>query len=113
MTLRRIARWGDGWIMLAHPPGEAARAAFASLRSHVAAAGRDPATVGIEVWVFMDDGDEAAWRDELRLWRDSGVTHVTLNSVFGRYHHRRIPGRSVSAHLTAIERYRKAVADLL
>ena len=31
-TLRRIAKWGDGWIMLAHPSGPLANAEFDKLR---------------------------------------------------------------------------------
>ena len=113
VTLRRIAQWGDGWIMLAHPAGEAARAAFDKLRGYVWAAGRDPASVGLEVWVSMGLGGEAEWRAEAAAWKALGVTHLTLNNWFGRYHHKRIAERSLKAHLASLERYRKAVADLL
>jgi probable F420-dependent oxidoreductase len=113
VTLRRIARWGDGWIMLAHPPGDVARAEFAKLRSYVKEAGRDPASVGVEVWVSTGAGDEAAWRKEFEFWRDSGVTHVTVNNAYARNHHRRIAGRSLAEHLAELRRYRAAVADLL
>ena len=111
VTLQRVARWGEGWIMLAHPADDTARAAFDRLRVHVAAAGRDPATIGITVWVSAV-GDPAAWRDELAFWKAAGVSHVTLNNVFGRYHHRRIAETSLAAHLAALEAYRAAVADL-
>ena len=33
VTLRRCAKWGDGWMPLAYPPGEEARTAFATLAS--------------------------------------------------------------------------------
>src|ERR1700674_2250658 len=49
-TLRRIAKWGDGWIMLAHPAGNVANAEFAKLRGYIKEAGRDPGAVGLEVW---------------------------------------------------------------
>jgi len=113
VTLQRIAFWGDGWIMLAHPPGEAARAAFAKLRGYAKEAGRDPASLGIEVWTSTAEGGPAGWRDELKFWKDAGVTHVTLNNTFGRYHHKRIAETSLAAHLDAMTRYREAVADLL
>src|ERR1700681_1098107 len=32
VTLKRIAKWGDGWMMLAHPPSDAAVAEFDKLR---------------------------------------------------------------------------------
>jgi probable F420-dependent oxidoreductase len=111
-TLERIAKWGDGWVMLAHPAGPAADAAFAKLRALTQAAGREPGAVGLGVWVSAV-GDEGAWRQELREWKAAGVTHVTLNNTFGRYYHKRIEGRSLKDHLGAIERYRSAVADLL
>jgi hypothetical protein len=36
-----------------------------------------------------------------------------LNSAFQRNHHQRIASRSLQGHLTALDRYRDAVADLL
>ncbi len=35
VTLRRIAKWGDGWIMLAHPQGPEATAQFQKLKDYV------------------------------------------------------------------------------
>ena len=112
-TLRRIAKWGDGWIMLAHPPGDAALAEFTKLRTYAQQAGRDPASVGIEVWMSVGSGNADAWRQEFQFWKDAGVTHVTLNNAFGRYHHQRMAGRTLQDHLSGIERYREVVADLL
>jgi probable F420-dependent oxidoreductase len=113
LTLRRIAKWGDGWMMNAHPAGAAAAGDFAKLRTYAEQAGRDPASIGVEVWVSTGAGDEASWREEFKFWKSAGVTHVTLNSTFERNHHRRIASRSLQAHLAALERYRDAVADLL
>jgi probable F420-dependent oxidoreductase len=113
VTLRRIAKYGDGWMMLAHPPGQEAVAAFDTLRRYAEAEGRDPASIGLEVWTSTGAGNENDWREEVRFWKQAGVTHVTLNNTFGRYHHTRIPGRSMAEHLAAIRRYRDAVADLL
>jgi hypothetical protein len=58
-------------------------------------------------------GDETSWREELKVWKSAGVTHVTVNSAFERNHQLRIASRSLQAHLTALERYRDAIADLL
>ena len=113
LTLRRIAKWGDGWMMNAYPAGAAAEADFAKLRAYAEEAGRDPDSIGVEVWVSTGAGDEASWREEFKFWKSAGVTHVTVNSAFERNHHRRIASRSLQAHLTALERYRNAVADLL
>jgi probable F420-dependent oxidoreductase len=112
-VLRRIAKWGDGWIMLAHPAGAVANAEFAKLRGYIKKAGRDPATVGLEVWVSTGEGGPAGWRKEFQAWKDAGVTHVTVNSTYGRGPHKRIAGRTMSDHLSAMKQYREAVADLL
>jgi probable F420-dependent oxidoreductase len=112
-TLRRIAKWGDGWMMLAHPRGKEAEAAFAKLRSYVKEAGRDADKVGLEVWVSTADGGPADWRDEFKYWKSAGVTHVTLNSTHNRGPHKRIAGRTMSDHLAAMKQYHAAVADLV
>ncbi|MFT5394317.1 MAG: putative F420-dependent oxidoreductase [Gammaproteobacteria bacterium] len=111
-TLRRIALWGDGWIMLEHPPSQAALDAFERLRGYVRDAGRDSAEVGLEVWTSVGEGDEDSWRRDFQFWKDAGVTHITLNNAFGRYSHKRMPGRTVDDHIAATTRYWNAVSDL-
>jgi probable F420-dependent oxidoreductase len=112
-TLRRIARWGDGWIMLAHPQGPIASAEFEKLRGYVRAAGRDPGTVGLEVWVSTGEGGPDDWRRHFQGWKDAGVTHVTVNSTYNRGPHKRIAGRTMADHMAAMRLYHAAVADLL
>jgi hypothetical protein len=53
------------------------------------------------------------WRREIKFWRKAGVSHVTAHTTYVSGHHKRISDRSVGDHLTAITRYREAVADLL
>ncbi len=48
-TFRRTAKYGDGFMPLAYPAGDAALAAFDKLRTLTREAGRDPAKMGIEV----------------------------------------------------------------
>jgi probable F420-dependent oxidoreductase len=112
-TLRRIAKMGDGWMMLAHPKGNEAEAAFATLRRYVEEEGRDPNTIGLEVWVSTGEGGPTDWRKELLYWKGVGVTHVTVNSTFARGPHRRIAGRTMADHLHAMQQYHAAVADVL
>ena len=113
VTLRRVAKWGDGWIMLAHPMGEKAEAEFAKLRGYVEQAGRDPSAVGLEVWVSTAEGGPDDWRKAFAYWKGAGVTHVTVNSAYGRPPHRRLAGRTMADHLAAMQQYHAAVADLL
>jgi alkanesulfonate monooxygenase SsuD/methylene tetrahydromethanopterin reductase-like flavin-dependent oxidoreductase (luciferase family) len=112
-TLERIATLGDGWIMNAYPPGDAALAEFAKLRRLTEAARRDPAQIGIEVWTSVGEGKPADWLEEARFWKRSGASHLTLTTFFGRRHHKRITGTSVAEHLAALRRYRDAVGDAL
>lgn len=113
LTLQRIVKYGDGWMMLAHPPGPEAMAAFDRLRRLAEAAGRDPASLGLEVWVSTAVGGPAEWREEFRFWQRAGVSHVTVASTHGRGIHLRIAGRSMADHIAAITDYHAAVADLL
>jgi probable F420-dependent oxidoreductase len=113
VTLRRIAKWGDGWMMLAYPAGDQAKLEFAKLRAYVEQAGRDPSAVGVEVWVSTAEGGPTEWREELAFWKATGVTHVTLNSAYGRPPHRRIAGNTMRDHLEAMKQYHAVVADLL
>jgi probable F420-dependent oxidoreductase len=113
VTLRRCAKWGDGWMPLAYPPGEAAKTAIATLFRYAAEADRDPATIGIDTRVSAGAGTEAEWRDQVRFWKSAGVTHLTLANYYEGGHLRRIADRSLAAHLAAMQRYWNAVCDLL
>lgn len=112
-TFRRAALYGDGFMPLAYPAGDKALAAFEKLRAMIRAAGRDPASVGLEVWVSPGVGSEADWRREIAFWKKAGVTHVNAHTSYVSAHHKRIAGTSAAQHLDAITRYRAAVADLL
>jgi hypothetical protein len=76
-------------------------------------AGRDPATIGIDTPVSAGTGGEAEWREEVRLWKSLGVTHLTLANYYESGHFHRIAGRSLGDHIAAMRRYWNAVADLL
>jgi probable F420-dependent oxidoreductase len=112
-TFRRAAKYGDGFMPLAYPPGEAMLAAFDKLRRLTHEAGRDPAVMGIEVWVSPGVGTPDDWRQDMAFFKQAGVTHVTAHTSFTNNHHRRIAGTGFDDHLAAITRYREAVADLL
>ena len=112
-TLERIAKWGDGWMPNAYPPDRSALDVFAKLRSLTEAAGRNPAAVGIEVWVSMGSGAEADWARDARFWKEAGASHLCLTTTFNLRHHRRIAGHTMADHLAALRRYHTAVADAL
>jgi probable F420-dependent oxidoreductase len=111
-TLRRVVKYGDGWMPLAYGPGDEARAAFYRLRHMAEEAGRDPATIGLDTRVSAA-GDEEKWREDVRFWKSCGVTHLTLANYYESGHLRRIAGHTLSDHIEAMRRYWEAVADLL
>jgi alkanesulfonate monooxygenase SsuD/methylene tetrahydromethanopterin reductase-like flavin-dependent oxidoreductase (luciferase family) len=98
---------------LAYPPGDEAKAAFATLHRYAEEAGRDPATIGIDTRVSAGAGTESEWREQVRFWRSIGVTHLTLANYYESGHLHRIAGRSLGDHIAAMRRYWNAVADLL
>ncbi|HKS88822.1 MAG TPA: LLM class F420-dependent oxidoreductase [Stellaceae bacterium] len=112
-TLERIAKFGDGWMPNAYPPGREATDILGKLRALTEKAGRDPARVGIEVWVSMGSGSEKDWAEEACFWKGAGASHLCLTTTFDRRHHRRIPGHAMADHLAALRRYHAAVRDAL
>jgi probable F420-dependent oxidoreductase len=111
--LRRTARLGDGWIMLAFPPDDSALEVFDTLRGYVREEGRDPGEVGLEVWTSLGDGDDEKLRADFQFWKAAGVTHITLNNWYARPPHTRMAERSAEAHMAAMAHYRALVDDLL
>jgi probable F420-dependent oxidoreductase len=112
-TIERIAKWGDGWMPNAYPADQSALDIFADLRRRIEAAGRDPKSVGIEVWTSMGSGNEAEWAKDAKFWKSAGATHLCLTTTFHRRHHHRIAGATMGDHLAALRRYHAAVADAL
>ena len=112
VTLQRVANYGDGWIMLAYPPGNQAKEKFALLKTYAEEAGRDVSDIGIEVWT-SSFGKPEDWRKEIEFWKSAGVTHVCLNNSFSRYHHHAISDRSTAGHMSAMTLYQEAVQDIL
>lgn len=112
-TLERIAKMGDGWMPNAYPPDQSALDVLAQLRGLAEKAGRDPAKIGIEVWLSMGSGGEADWARDARFWKAAGASHLCLTTTFHRRHHHRIAGRTMADHVAALKRYHAAVADVL
>ena len=112
-TLERTAKWGDGWMPLAYPADDTALKAFEKLRALTREAGRDPAQIGIEVWMSLGSGTPDDWRKEVTFWKNAGVTHITAHTTYATGHHKRIPGTTAAAHLAAVKGFQDAVKDLL
>src|SRR6185437_15615443 len=112
-TFRRAAKYGDGFMPLAYPPGDEALKAFDKLRGMIKAEGRDPADVGIEIFTSPGQGTEEDWRRDFSFWKKAGVTHICAHTTYESPHNKRVASTRYDDHLKAITHYRKVVEDLL
>lgn len=101
VTLRRIARMGDGWLTQARPEG--AKEAVEKLHACVRAAGRDPSSVGIEARVSIGNGTPEDWARAVETWREAGATHLAVNTMNAGL-------TSPEQHINAIRRFKEAVS---
>jgi probable F420-dependent oxidoreductase len=100
-VLERVGRIGDGWIANVGP-GDALRDARAAIDRAAESAGRDPATIGLQLGVQLASDWTATWlRAQLEERRVGGATHVSIGTMN--------VGRSPQEHIDAIA----AVADAL
>jgi probable F420-dependent oxidoreductase len=95
----RIGRIADGWFPMV-APGPGLDYARSIVEKAAAAAGRDPASLGMEGRVDWR-GDVDAIGAGLTAWADAGATHVSVNTMGAGL-------RGVDEHLAALS----AVAEL-
>jgi probable F420-dependent oxidoreductase len=98
-VIQRIGRYAAGWFVLADPtqyPDVAVRIAQAARAN-----GRNPAEIGAEAGVAVVGPREAEWKDRVKNWRETGLTHLCLRTLGG--------GLDADQHLAKI---REAVAQL-
>lgn len=112
-TLERTARLGDGWIQLALPVGAEVQARFDELKRMTAAAGRDPAAMGFEVWMSCAEGDERDWQREARAWLAMGVNRIVLHNCFSNACHKRIAATDRATHLALMKRWKLAISEVV
>jgi alkanesulfonate monooxygenase SsuD/methylene tetrahydromethanopterin reductase-like flavin-dependent oxidoreductase (luciferase family) len=101
-VLQRAARIADGWFPQFRP-GPDATATIERLRGYVSAAGRDPASFGIEGRVSVFNTPESEWASTIDGWRGLGATHVTLNTMGGGF-------TSPRDHLDVVRRFKEIAA---
>ena len=82
--VQRVGRIGDGWFPQM-APDDTARAKLALLRAAADAAGRDPATIGIEPRVSFGQVSEAEAATLAAGWRDLGATHLSVGFMKAGY----------------------------
>jgi probable F420-dependent oxidoreductase len=100
-SLRRVARWADGWIGLLTPDEDLGESVD-RLRELVAAEGRDGTDFPVETLIGVGDGGPAEWSDQVEQAAAAGVTQVCLASGRGR-------GRTPADHLERLLEAGKAL----
>jgi probable F420-dependent oxidoreductase len=93
---RRMGRLADGWFPQMQP-GPKLDAALAIIDESARAAGRDPASIGMEGRVSWR-GDVAELVDRIDQWEKAGATHVSVNTM--------------GAGLETVDDHLRALADL-
>lgn len=96
VAMARIGRLADGWIPETQP-GETLQRNLELIARSALAAGRDPASIGMEGRITLRPGDEASWISQTETWRAAGATHMAINTM-GQ-------GRTAREHLEAVRRY--------
>ena len=99
-ALERVGRLADGWLPVSVAP-VAVRPAVEIVRRSAAAAGRDPAAIGIEGRLPCGGPDLDAAVAAYREWMALGATHVSLNTMnaglFGADSHLAAASRVIGA----------------
>lgn len=98
VVLERAGRIADGWFPLGRATPEV-KARIEKVRDYAEAAGRPRNAVGIDARIDMRNVPEAEWGEEIARWREFGVTHLSINTMYQGY--------STTEHIAAIERFKR------
>lgn len=101
-VLRRIARFGAGWMPSGLDP-EQGVPLVARLREYLAAEGRDPAQFGIDVRITLARQPRPTWDAYLAGWRALGATHVCVNTMKAGL-------ETVADHIAAVTSFKAALS---
>lgn len=105
-VIERAARVADGW-MPQFPPNDEFAALLERFRGYARAAGRDPATIGIECGMRLSAKDDPErWVDTALAYQRLGATHLRATTAGGSF-------ASLDDHLKAMVRWHDAVSSAL
>ncbi len=97
-VLRRMARFGDGWIPSGLTP-EQGQPLVEQLHRHLAAEGRDPTAFGIDVRISLAQQPRNTWEAYLSGWQALGATHICLNTMKAGFN-------TVQQHIQALHQFK-------
>ncbi len=100
-VMRRIACMADGW-MPQWQPDDRGKELLAKVHAYMREYGRDPKKLGIEGRDSAHRSGEARWAETTKLWRDSGASHFSVNTMSDGL-------KGAHGHLRRLEEFRKAV----
>ena len=100
-VVRRIGRVADGWFPQ-FPPDSEGQARIAHMREYAKAAGRDPASVGVEGRVTVANQGPEEWVAEARAWQEIGASHISVGTGGAGF-------TSPDQHIEAIRRVKEVI----
>lgn len=106
-VLERIAKMGDGWLMVAteNLTPDTLPARLDTLRRYCDEVGRDYSELGLEV-VDVRPTEQRDWPQWVQQWADLGATHLDIST--------RMQGLTTpQQHLDAIRKFKEDVGDLV
>jgi probable F420-dependent oxidoreductase len=96
-VIARIGRLADGWFPQ-FAPDEVGRATLERMHGYARAAGRDPASIGIEGRVSLAQSTPDTWAQHAEDWGSLGATHLSVNTM-------RAGLQTPDAHIAALEKF--------
>ena len=75
-VLERVGRIGDGWLATARH--DRLEQQVATIRAFASKAGRDPASVGVQGRIFLENKTPDQWRTEVARWQSVDATHIDI-----------------------------------
>jgi hypothetical protein len=103
-AIKRAAKVADGWFPQ-YQPDENGRAAIEQARDWVREAARDPNAFGLEPRIeSRNSTDPEIWGRELEGWKDIGVSHVSINTMYAGH-------ASPSEHIEALRKFAAVAKD--
>ena len=100
-VLRRIGRVSDGWFPQ-FPPDSEGQAQIARMREYAKAAGRDPASIGVEGRITVANQGPEDWVAEAKAWQDVGASHISIGTANSGF-------TSPDQHIEAIRRVKEVI----
>ena len=97
-VIERVGRLADGWFPFENPNLERQ---VADIRAHARSAGRDPAAIGIEGRLLVNDSAETI-HQRIKRFEALGATHMTVVTMNAKL-------ANPQAHIDAIRRFRDYV----